>query len=139
WKVVLVYPVGGEEHPAAAPFGDGVEGTAGDLLADLGEQGLGVALDEAPKRLAPGGLQERLGVHGPGPAGDLDLVEVPGAHAVATEEDRDADDAFVADGGHFDGAAVLHGREQGNNRAFREVDGIDGFARLEQHPFELQR
>src|SRR3989442_1637009 len=77
-EFVAAHPVVGEEHPAAAPFLDGVQPVAGHLLGDLAEQRLGVALDEAAERVAAGGFEERPGGPGHHLAGDLDLVEVAG-------------------------------------------------------------
>jgi hypothetical protein len=84
-----------------------MESGAGQSLRDLDVEGVDEALNQRPERVALGGVQERLGVHRPGLAGDFDLVALSGPDGVDSQKYRRADDPLVPDVGDLESRASV--------------------------------
>ena len=110
---------------------------AGDRLRELGEEGLGVAVQHRDQRTTRADLgPERLHPH-PG-CGTGDLGEGGEGCGVGAEEGRQPDHALLADRADLHRAAVLQGRHHRDHACQWEVDVTYGLVGLVERVPEAQ-
>ena len=130
--------VGAHQQPARAPLLHPMGSVAGNVLEEMGDEGLSVGLTggaelgaHAQRASQPGGL-DRVGE-----AGHRHHVAAKGV--LAAQENADSDHALAAHRRHLGGGAVLEDGHQRDGAHFHEVGSLQRLVGLAEHPATGQR
>ena len=126
-----------QQQPSRASLAQLVRVIARGRLGHEREQRLGVSAEENGEA-SPASDRAAEVVSGEGQRVSRDLAECLGGHAVGAEEDREADEPFVADEGALTGRAPRHDADDGDRRALGEVHALHGGAILVNRLAELE-